>query len=84
MTNQQRVLMGLTGQIIRTPYYHSLRTEQQFGYVVYAATTVLERMPGLTFIVQSPVADAATLLAASDKLLQEFDQTAQTMTVPEF
>jgi secreted Zn-dependent insulinase-like peptidase len=83
-TNQQRVLMGLTGQIIRTPYYHSLRTEQQFGYVVYAATTVFERMPGLTFIVQSPVADAATLLAASDKLLQDFEQTAQAMTVPEF
>jgi len=82
--NQQRVLMGLTGQIIRTPYYHSLRTEQQFGYVVYAATTVLERMPGLTFIVQSPVADAATLLAASNKLLQEFDQTAQAMTEAEF
>ena len=82
--NEQRVLMGLTGQIIRTPYYHSLRTEQQFGYIVYAATTVLERTPGLAFIVQSPVADAATLVAASDKLLQQFEETAAALSVPEF
>lgn len=82
--NHQRVLMGLTGQIIRTPYYHSLRTEQQFGYVVYAATTVLERTPGLSFIVQSPTADAATLVAASDKLMGEFLQTAETMERDEF
>jgi secreted Zn-dependent insulinase-like peptidase len=82
--NEQRALMGLTGQIIRTPYYNSLRTEQQLGYVVYATTTVLERMPGLSFIVQSPVADATTLVAASEKLMQQFDEIAQQMTEGEF
>ena len=82
--NEQRVLMGLTGQIIQTPYYQSLRTEQQLGYVVYASTTVLERWPGLSFIVQSPVADAATLVSASEQLMQQFEQIAEQMTPAEF
>ncbi len=82
--NHQRVLMGLTGQIIQTPYYQSLRTEQQLGYVVYAAATVLERWPGLSFIVQSPVADAATLVQASEELMQQFGRTVAEMTPAEF
>lgn len=77
--NHQRVLMAITGQIIRSPYYHSLRTEQQFGYIVYAATTVLERTPGLSFIVQSPVADAATLVAATDTFMARFGQSVEQM-----
>jgi secreted Zn-dependent insulinase-like peptidase len=76
--------MGLTGQIIQTPYYQSLRTEQQLGYVVYAATTVLERWPGLSFIVQSPVADPASLVRASEELIQQFGSTVEAMTPAEF
>ncbi len=82
--NHERVLMGLTGQIIQTPYYQSLRTEQQLGYVVYAATTVLERWPGLSFIVQSPVADSASLVRASEELIQQFGSSVEAMTPAEF
>ena len=83
-SNEQRVRMGLTGQIIATPYYQSLRTDQQFGYVVYAAPTVFERMPGLTFIVQSPVADAGTLYEATNHMLASFNQEAQSMSAETF
>jgi len=83
-TNEQRVLMGLTGQIIRTPYYQSLRTEQQLGYIVYAATTVLERTPGLTFSVQSPVADAGQLYQASLDMLRQFGATVDSMSAEQF
>ncbi len=82
--NHQRVLMGLTGQIIQTPYYQSLRTEQQLGYVVYAATTVLERWPGLSFTVQSPVADPASLVEASEELIKQFGSTVDAMNQTEF
>jgi secreted Zn-dependent insulinase-like peptidase len=82
--NHQRVLMGLTGQIIQTPYYQSLRTEQQLGYVVYAATTVLERWPGLSFTVQSPVTDSASLVKASEELITQFGSTVDAMQQVEF
>lgn len=82
--NRERVQMGLTGQIIGAPYYQSLRTEQQFGYVVFAAPTVLERMPGLTFVVQSPVADAGTLFEASNKMLASYNEEARSMSADTF
>jgi insulysin len=83
-SNRQRVLMALTGQIIRTPYYQSLRTEQQLGYVVHAAPTILERTPGLTFMVQSPVADAGALYQASLVFMREFGESLDAMSIEEF
>jgi secreted Zn-dependent insulinase-like peptidase len=51
---QQQALSALTAQIIETPFYQSLRTEQQFGYVVYAGYMPILTVPGVAFVVQSP------------------------------
>jgi len=51
---QQQALAALTAQIIETPFYQSLRTEQQFGYVVYAGYMPMLTVPGVAFVVQSP------------------------------
>jgi insulysin len=39
----ERALLGLSAQILRTPYFNDLRTEQQLGYVVMASPMVLHR-----------------------------------------
>lgn len=82
--DSSRVLMGLTAQIIRSPYYNSLRTEQQFGYIVFATPTILERWPGLSFIVQSPVAGPGTLLGATELFIDEFSNAVAVMEEGEF
>lgn len=51
---QQQALTALTAQIVETPFYQSLRTEQQFGYVVYAGYVPILTVPGVAFVVQSP------------------------------
>jgi len=51
---QQQALAALTAQIVETPFYQSIRTEQQFGYVVYAGYMPILTVPGVAFVVQSP------------------------------
>ncbi|MBT4491769.1 MAG: hypothetical protein HOC70_00885, partial [Gammaproteobacteria bacterium] len=41
--------------LIAPGYFSSLRTEQQLGYIVFAANTVFYDRGGISFIVQSPV-----------------------------
>ena len=54
----------LLAQSLSTPFYASLRTEQQLGYIVFASYYPIREMPGAVFIVQSPTYDAADILAA--------------------
>ncbi len=39
----ERALFGLTSQILRSPYYNDLRTDQQLGYAVVVTPSVLRR-----------------------------------------
>ncbi|WP_315982825.1 hypothetical protein [Aliamphritea spongicola] len=41
---------------MEAPFYTSLRTEQQLGYVVFATPLQMQDVPGLAFVVQSPTA----------------------------
>ncbi len=49
----------LLAQILRSPFYNRLRTEQQLGYVVAAVPWEKERLPGLLLLVQSTAVPAA-------------------------
>lgn len=66
-----RALTALTAQILESGFYHSLRTEQQFGYIVYMANRLLQTTPGLMMLVQSPRYDEAEINGAIDKYLSE-------------
>ncbi|WP_299199193.1 insulinase family protein [uncultured Amphritea sp.] len=49
-----RAEYALLSEIISAPFYSSLRTEQQLGYVVFATSLSMRNAPGLAFVVQSP------------------------------
>jgi insulysin len=49
-----RAKTGLLTQILSAPFYDNLRTEEQLGYIVYATSMPILRVPGVAFVVQSP------------------------------
>ncbi|MDZ7925270.1 MAG: insulinase family protein [Marinagarivorans sp.] len=52
VAEQARLMM--LGQILSTPFYAELRTQQQLGYIVFGSYYPVRAMPGLVFLVQSP------------------------------
>ena len=69
---QERARFGLLAHLIRDPYFNALRTEQQLGYVVSVSPAVFERVPGITFVVQSNVAGPARINAATFAFLAQW------------
>lgn len=53
---EDRASSALLKHLIAPGYFSSLRTDQQLGYAVFAASTVFRERGGLSFIIQSPVA----------------------------
>ena len=49
-----QVKTAFLAQLLKAPFFHSLRTQQQTGYIVNAASFPMARVPGLVFLVQSP------------------------------
>ncbi|GGY08216.1 peptidase M16 [Litchfieldella qijiaojingensis] len=72
LTSQAR--LAVLGQLISTPFYTRLRTEQQLGYVVNASYMPLLNAPGLTLLVQSPDTPSEEIQAHIDTFLEEFSQ----------
>ncbi|PMR76290.1 peptidase M16 [Billgrantia endophytica] len=65
--------LAVLGQVIDTPFYQRLRTEEQLGYVVNAGYTPLLDAPGLSLLVQSPDTPSDTIQGHVDAFLDEFD-----------
>ena len=51
----------LMNEIAASPFYQTLRTEKQLGYIVFGTPLTLGNAPGLAFVVQSPVAEPLAL-----------------------
>jgi len=83
-TLKERALFGLAGQILRSPYFTELRTNQQLGYAVIATPAPLRRTPGLAFLVQSPVAGPRDLVGATEQFLEAYAATLDGMSADEF
>jgi len=58
-------------QILDTPFFNELRTRDQLGYVVYTGLESNLRIPGLKFVVQSPVKGPTDLLGHIDAFIKE-------------
>ncbi|MDP0589791.1 MAG: insulinase family protein [Candidatus Endonucleobacter bathymodioli] len=55
--NNTRACYGLLARLLATPFFNSLRTEQQLGYAVFAYPYPVEKHPSVVFLVQSPKVD---------------------------
>jgi secreted Zn-dependent insulinase-like peptidase len=77
---KERALISLLANIISSPFYNQLRTEQQLGYVVAAFPMHSNRVPGISFIVQSPVASEEELEVEFKGFSRQFAQSLEDLT----
>ena len=75
----ERARFGLLAHLLSDPYFNALRTEQQLGYVVSAAPAVFVRVPGIAFVVQSPVAGVERISDATFAFLTKWRATLAAM-----
>ncbi|MEH6468610.1 MAG: insulinase family protein [Porticoccus sp.] len=74
----------LLRQLIKSEFFHQLRTEQQLGYVVAAIDQGINRVPGIGLLMQSPTAPVSQLEEAVEQFLVDFDGQLQEMPDAEF
>jgi secreted Zn-dependent insulinase-like peptidase len=67
-----RATISLLGNILRTPFYDTLRTEQQLGYIVNAGALPILKTNGLVMYIESPVADPLRLESSIDAFLADY------------
>lgn len=67
-----RAKSALAGQLLRSPFFSSLRTDQQLGYVVSAGIRRMDTQSGNLFLVQSPSAGVAHIENAVMVFLEHY------------
>ncbi|MFY0989309.1 insulinase family protein [Halomonas sp. C05BenzN] len=71
---ESQARLAVLGQLIDTPFYQRLRTEEQLGYVVNAGYSPLMDAPGLGLLVQSPDTESEVIQARIDAFLNDFEE----------
>lgn len=69
----------LLAQILQSPYYQEMRTQQQLGYIVFASYHPVLNMPGLSLLVQSPTHSPEDIQQRSQRFLESFAEKLHTM-----
>lgn len=67
-----RVDLAILANMMQSPFFQSLRTDQQLGYIVGAYPYAMHGYPGLALLVQSPSASVDKMLAAIDAFNRAF------------
>ena len=75
----ERAHMLLIGEMLSSPFYTSLRTEKQLGYVVAAFANNHVRVPGVAMLVQSSSVDERALRAEFDHFLSGYVEQIEKM-----
>jgi len=70
----------LIGEMLSSPFYTSLRTEKQLGYVVAAFANNHLRVPGIGLLVQSPSVDEQTLRSEFAAFLNGYTETVANLS----
>ncbi|QSP94304.1 insulinase family protein [Marinobacter salinisoli] len=70
---KERARFRLLAQIISSPFYEAIRTQQQLGYIVYATPFEMLETPALGFVVQSPTAGEQQIDAAVREFSAAFE-----------
>ncbi|MBU2965420.1 insulinase family protein [Amphritea sp. 2_MG-2023] len=76
---QTRAEYALLGEMLSAPFYSSLRTEQQLGYVVFETALPMRKAPGLAFVVQSPNTNPLGLEQQINKFIDSMETTLTAM-----
>ena len=76
---ESRARLAVLGQLISTPFYQQLRTEEQLGYVVNAGYSPLLDAPGIGLLVQSPETQSEAIQARIDAFLVDFATRLETL-----
>lgn len=66
---ENRTEVALLNEMLSAPFYTSLRTEQQLGYIVFSNFLPMSEQPGIALVTQSPVADINALKTAYTEFL---------------
>jgi secreted Zn-dependent insulinase-like peptidase len=69
-SRKTRAALGVSAQMLASDFYTRLRTTQQLGYIVMSTPYPVRDVPGLVFLVQSPVAGPQKLADAYREFLQ--------------
>ncbi|TVP53690.1 MAG: peptidase M16 [Halomonadaceae bacterium] len=81
---EQQAQYRVLAQILSSPFYESLRTQQQVGYIVHAAQYPLLDMPALALILQSPDRDGADIDQRVQQFLEDFSSRLEDLSTAEF
>ncbi len=81
---REQAAIALFNQLVRTPFFNQLRTEQQLGYIVNASPLPLARVAGELFIIQSPRFPVAILTQRVESFLQGFEQYLVSLSDDDF
>jgi secreted Zn-dependent insulinase-like peptidase len=74
----------LLGHMLASPFFSALRTEQQLGYVVAAAFSETEDMPGIIFLVQSSAVSSDELQKRMQAFIRDYATKLEAMNDDEF
>lgn len=72
-TIDSQARLSVLGQLIDTPFYQRLRTEEQLGYVVTAGYAPMLDAPGISLLVQSPDSDSDAIGERIDAFLDDYE-----------
>lgn len=71
----ERAKMQLLAQILSAPFYNTLRTERQLGYIVSSFNYPLRKVPGLVLLIQSPTHNSVQLAQEINEFLNTAGET---------
>lgn len=71
-TVSDQAKMSVLRQMMQSPFYSSLRTEQQLGYIVFMGSLRLKEVPASVFVVQSPTASVDEIQKAVTQFIGNF------------
>lgn len=74
-----RARFALLAEMLDSPFFETLRTEQKLGYIVFVTGMPILEVPGLAFVVQSPSTDPAGLEQHIDRFLDDYAETLASM-----
>ncbi|MFD1621078.1 insulinase family protein [Thalassotalea marina] len=77
---QQVALTMIVSQILSPQFFHQMRTERQYGYLVGVGFVPINRYPGIAFYIQSPKFDASILVNAICEFIDESHLLADAMS----
>ncbi|MEP3891571.1 MAG: insulinase family protein [Hellea sp.] len=80
----ERAKFALMRQILSQRFYKSLRTEQQYGYVVGLTTSAFDEVPAAAFYIQSPKAHPSVLRAKILEFIEAQADYLEGLTDEEF